>query len=330
MIEDFGTTRTGRTAHRITLAGGRLTVHLLTLGAALQDLRLAGHPHSLTVGSRDLAAYEGPMQHCGTIMGPVANRIAGARATVDGRLLQFDRNFLGRHTLHGGSAATHRKLWTLADHGPAHATLTLTLPDGEGGFPGSRRLGARFALDGPTLRLTLDAETDAPTPMNLANHSYWNLGPQPTTAGHRLTVHAGRYLPSDAALIPTGEIADVTGTRFDYRSGRPVEAGAEGLVDTNFCLADARGPLRRAATLTGPGGLAMDMATTEPGLQVFDGHILGQPDCRTTDGAAPVPYAGLALEAQFWPDAPNHPDFPAITLRPGQPWRQVTTWTFRG
>ncbi len=330
MIEQFGTTAHGEAVQKITIGDGPLTAAILTVGAALQDVRLESVPHSLTVGSPDLAAYEGPMCHCGTIMGPVANRIENASAEIDGTTYHFEKNFLGRHTLHSGSAGTHLKVWTLADHGPSHATLTLTLEDGDGGFPGTRHLTTRFSVQDTTLTLTLDAETDAPTLMNLANHSYWTLGPGPTTRGHILTIRADRYLPSDdVTTLPTGAVAEVANTRFDYRHGRKLEDGAEGLLDTNFCLSDTRQPLRTIATLAAPGGVTMTMASTEPGLQVFDGHILDYPNPRTTRGTAPVPYAGLALEAQFWPNAPANPHFPDITLRPGEPWQQITTWSFQ-
>ena len=328
MIEKFGVTASGRGVHRLTLQDGPLAARVITFGSALQDVRLEGLQHSLTVGSPDISAYEGPLGHCGTIMGPVANRIAGARARIDGIEYRFEKNFLNAHTLHGGGGAFHKRVWELVDHSERHATLVLVAPDGEGGFPGTRRIEARFETTGRTLSLTLTATTDAPTILNLANHSYWRLGKAPTTGGHVLQVHADRYLPGDpGTTIPTGEIADVAGTRFDCRDGHTLRDGADGLLDTNFCLSDARQSLREVARLTGPDAM-MVMATTEPGLQAFDGHILDYPDRRTNDGFAPVPYCGLALEAQFWPNAPHEPRFPDITFYPDQNWRQVTTWTF--
>ncbi len=328
MIESFGITASGHEVHRMTLQDGPLTARVITFGCALQDVRLEGLQHSLTLGSPDISAYEGPLGHCGTIMGPVANRISGAHATIDGIEYRFERNFLNAHTLHGGSGAFHRRVWELVGQSERHATLVLAAPDGEGGFPGKRHVEARFETSDQTLSLTLTARTDATTILNLANHSYWRLGEAPTTGDHMLQIHADRYLPSDpVTTIPTGEIADVAGTRFDYRDGRNLNDGVDGLLDTNFCLSDTRQPLREIARLFGPDA-TMVMASTEPGLQAFDGHILGYPDQRINDGAAPVPYCGLALEAQFWPNAPHEPGFPDIMLHPGQDWRQVTTWTF--
>ncbi|MCG6902525.1 MAG: galactose mutarotase [Rhodobacter sp.] len=329
-ISIIGQTRTGETVHRVVLSDGALSASVLTLGVALQDVRLADVAHSLTVGSPSLAAYEDAMQTCGTIVGPVGNRIGNAHAVINGKACDFDANLNGRHTLHGGLAATHRKIWELADHQRDHALFHLTLPAGEGGFPGTRRLSARFDIAGPTLRLTLGAETDAPTLMNLANHSYWRLADQPDYSGLGVQIAADHYLPITAPdYLPTGEKRAVDNTRFDMRKTRRLDPATDGLWDNNFCLSQSRQPLRRVATLTGPTGLAMDMATTEPGLQVFDGHNLGRPDCPGNDGRAYVAHAGLALEAQFWPDAPNNPDFPDITLHPGDDWQQVTTWTFR-
>ena len=325
----FGATQDGRAVHRVQLSAGDLSVWVLTYGAALQDVRLVGVAHSMTVGSPDLAAYEGGLGSAGTIAGPVANRISGARAAIDGAECAFDRNFLSRHTLHGGFAATHRKVWRVAESTGASVRLILDIPDGEGGFPGARKISALYEVFAPaTLALTLEATTDAPTLMNLANHSYWNLGPAPTTMGHGLRVAANRFLPATEDSFPTGEIADVAGTRFDFRNGRLVEAGIEGPLDNNLCLADARSPLRHVATLTGPTGVEMRMATTEPGLQIFDGRNLEMPGFASMDGPPHAVYAGMALEPQFWPDAPANPDFPSILLGPGESWRQETRWSF--
>ncbi len=218
---------------------------------------------------------------------------------------------------------------TPCDSSATRATFQLVLPDGAHGFPGNRTLTATYNVRDTSLRLTLTATTDAPTLMNLANHSYWRLDDTPTVAGHTLKIAADRFLPATPEdVLPNGEIAQVAGTRFDYRQGRALNAGNDGLLDTNFCLSDTRQPLRPVAWLTGPSGLKMQMATTEPGLQVFDGHILNLPQYPGNDGLPYVAYAGVALEAQFWPDAPNNPAFPSIILRPGDDWEQVTTWSF--
>ena len=305
--EVFGTLADGRTVERLTIAAGHLTARLLTLGAILQDLRLDGIDRSLTVGSDRLADYEGNLQYHGTIAGPVANRIGGAEAVIAGRRCRFTANE-GPNTLHGGSAATHRKLWQVADHRADALALTLDLPDGEGGFPGNRRVEATFVARAPaSLTLTIRAATDAPTLMNLTNHSYWQLAPDPR-APQTLTCPAETRVALDAAKIPTGEITPVAGTPFDFRGGAPVGAGA---FDLCLCLAPARRPLAHAATLTA-GALGLAVETTEAGLQIYDGH----------------PAGGLAIEAQNWPGAAHHAHFPTDLVRPGEVLTQITRWRF--
>lgn len=329
-MENFGKTADGTQVHRITLASDQLSVSLLTLGACLQQVRLAGLDRNLTLGFPSLEPYLSEVPSAGMIMGPVVNRIRDARVTIDGQAYALDQNFRGQHMIHGGHAGTHSKVWQVSDTTPSSASLSVSLPDREGGFPGMRQITASFRVESNQLTLTLTGATDQPTVMNLANHSYWNLGPAPTTKGHIFTAHADHCLPTtnEQDLLPTGEIASVQGTRFDYTQGRQIEAGAEGLLDNNLCLSPSRQALREIATLTAPDGTSMTMASTEPGLQIFDGHILGKATHQTTDGRTPQPYAALALEAQAWPDAPNHPSFPDITLRPGETYQQITSWTF--
>lgn len=312
--------------HRILLARGGLRAAVLTHGARLQDLRLEGVDWPLTLGAADLAAYEGPFAWVGAVVGPVANRIAGAAATIAGRTCRLVANEDGA-TLHGGPDGTHAQVWQIAAASAEAVTLTLTLPDGLGGFPGTRRIAARFALGAAAeLTLALAAATDSPTWMNLANHSYWTLDPAPTIAGQRLELAADAYLPVDARRLPaaSGPVA-VTGTPFDFRAGRTLALPAG--LDHCFCLAQARRPAPVfAARLTGCAGVALTLETTEPGLQVYDGAGLSSGDFRDLAGRSTAPFAGLALEPQGWPDAPNRPDFPGVALLPGQTYAQTTRW----
>lgn len=322
----FGRTAAGAEVQALTIAAGDLRARILTLGAALQDLRLAPCGWPLTLGGQEVAAYEGPMAYFGTVVGPVANRIAGARAEVAGRSHRFDAND-GPNTLHGGRAGTQAALWRIAAAGPDRAALVLDLADGQGGFPGNRRIAAEYRAEAPArLRLALTATSDAPTLINLAHHGYWNLDGALDTAGHRLTVPADRYTPVDAGLIPSGAVLPVAGTEFDLRGG--ITLGPQTRLDHNFCLADAPRPLAPAAFLEGRRGLRLALSTTAPGLQVYDGAGL----CTAPHpGHAGRPYgarAGVALEAQHWPDAPHHPGFPPILLRPGETWRQETLYDF--
>lgn len=317
-ITPFGTTRSGTPVDKITLGNDALTVALLTWGAILQSVRLKCVTHDLTLGSDALADYEGPMCYHGALVGPVANRITGATAKIAGTSHHFEANQADRITLHAGSAGTNFKLWHLSAHTADSATLTLTLPDLDGGFPGTRHLTATFALSGTTLRLDLDATTDAPTLMNLANHSYWNLDGTPDWTGHHLTVNADHYLPTTPDFTPTGEIAPTSGA-MDFRTAKRIQPHQD-VLDTNFCLSQTRRPLTHALTLTGQSGTTLQIHTTEPGIQVYDGRNAIRP--------GHAPYEGLAIEAQFWPDATNHPAFPDITMSPDTPWRQTTEWRF--
>lgn len=322
----FGMTRDGREVQAVRLSAGELTATLLTFGATLQDLRLAGTPWPLTLGSDELAAYEvgGPCRWMGSIVGPVANRIADSRAELGGEALVFHANE-GPTLLHSGDSGTDQQVWTIDEASRDACTLSLALPHGFGGFPGQRRFTARFALTGPaTLHLTLTATTDRPTFVNLANHSYWTLDGTPDVSAHQLSVAAGHYLPTDALGLPENP-TPVTGTPFDWRTPRPL-GPAPGL-DHCFCREPDVTPTH-AARLTGAKGVRLDLATTAPGLQVYDGRGIGTAPVIGLTGAPYGPHAGLALEPQLWPNGPNRPDFPSVTVQPGEIRRQVSLWSF--
>jgi aldose 1-epimerase len=314
-MDHFGRTAAGEDVARVVLRSDDLTVAVLTYGAALQSVRLRGVVHDLTLGSDALADYEGMMRYHGTLVGPVANRLSGAQAVIGGVLHQLPGNEPSGALLHSG-AGMQARVWTVAEAGLDAVTLALTLAGD--GFPGRREVRARFAVDGAVLRLEVTAVTDAPTLMNVAQHSYWNLAGSRTWAGHGLRIAADRYLPTDAAALPTGEVAPVAGTPLDFRSARVIGPG-DPVMDVNFCLSEARVPLREVLWLQG-GAVAMGLATTEPGVQVYDGQ----------QGIRPGrwPHEGLAIEAQGWPDAPNHPGFPSVALHPGETYRQITEWRF--
>jgi aldose 1-epimerase len=318
-VTPFGVTASGEAVQRITLGGSGLTVSVLTWGAVLQGVWMEGVPYSLTLGSERLSDYEGGMRYHGSLIGPVVNRFSGAKATVDGRALRFEANQDGRHCLHSGSAGTHLKVWRLVEATEDAVRLELDLPDGEGGFPGNRRVAATFRVEGTSLHLHVLVTTDAVTPVNFANHSYWNLDGGPTWAGHRLWVEADRYLPTTDDFTPTGEIRAVEADGMDFRKSRRIEPGSP-LFDTCFCLAEGPSALREVLRLSGQAGIGMAVSTTEPGVQVYDGRNAFRPG----RGA----HEGLAIEAQGWPDAPNHAGFPSIELAPGAEYRQHTVWRF--
>nr|WP_319249075.1 aldose epimerase family protein [uncultured Celeribacter sp.] len=328
MIRRFGQLQDGRPVEAITLQAGSLSATILNYGAILNDVRLAGVPYGLTLGSPDLAAYDhGPMDYFGALVGPVANRISGASAELDGERFQFEANE-GPNTLHGGPKALHNALWQLAEHSESAVMLEVQLPDGAGGFPGNRHLRARYSIEAPArLRMDLWAKTDRATFLNLANHSYWNLDGTKTTEGHWLQVRADRYTTVDDHLIPTG-VADVTGTAFDLRGGRVLRPSDSQRYDTNFCLSEGPAALRHVATLTGTSGISLRLSTTEAGLQVFDAAPIGSAPFIGHRGFVETGFCGIALEAQNWPDAPNRPEFPSSVLRPETLYHQTTQWQF--
>ncbi|PWR00790.1 galactose mutarotase [Meridianimarinicoccus roseus] len=319
----------GRPVQRVILDNGSIRVALLTRGAILQDLRLAGVPHALTVGSPDASAYQDPLRYFGAIVGPVANRIAGGRARLDGIEHQFDRNEGGTTTLHGGADGTHARNWEIDVARADRATLTLALPDGTGGFPGNRTIAAQYALTGPdTLELTVMAATDAATWINFAPHGLWNLDGTPDLSGHTLRIASDYYLPVDETALVTGAVAKVAGSAFDFRDPRPIGPGTLPVLDHNFCLSRVRRAPVEVLTLTGAGGLALHVSTSEPGVQIYDAAGFDGGAARDHAGSPIGPGCGLAIEPQGWPDAPNRPGFPSVRVEGGTAVRQITRWRF--
>ena len=311
--------------NRHIITGHGLTATFTEWGAVLVDLRLDGHDAPLVLGLADLDDYAaGHSNYMGATAGRFANRIGDARFTLGGTTYHLDPNFQDRHSLHGGSRGTGKRVWTVADHRDDSITFEIALADGEMGYPGAMQVSATFTCaSDATLRIQYRATTDAPTICNLAHHTYWNLDGSNDISGHYLTVKADRYTPVDDGMIPIG-VASVAGTEFDFRAGRMLPGA--GLLDHNLCLSDARVALRDVAVLHAR-GLSMTVATTEPGLQVYDGAKLNT-QVPGLDGRTYRAHAGVALEPQNWPDAPNHDDFPGAVLRPGETYEQTTTFSF--
>ncbi len=320
-------------------------VALLDLGATVTEVRAPdarGVLANLVLAHRDLAGYLANAPYFGAIVGRCANRIGGAAITIDGRRYALAANE-GRNQLHGGPGGFHARMWTLdegatiADDERASVTLRLVSEDGDQGYPG--RLEAAVAIAWTArheLDVTFEARTDAPTPVNLAHHGYWNLAGEGsgTVDDHRLTVQAEAYLPVDHEHLPTGELRPVAGTPFDLRGAtrlgdvlRADDPQVDGAKGIDHCFALARGnaahaALVEAAVVHDPGsGRTLRVRTTEPGLQVYaggylDGSLVGASGRRYRQGD------GLALEPQRFPDALRHPHFPSVVLRPGEVYRQ--------
>ncbi|MDA0141716.1 aldose epimerase family protein [Solirubrobacter deserti] len=274
-----------------------MSVSVLTYGGILQTVRLPDG-FNVALGHDDVADYEHAVpRYMGALIGRYANRIAGARFTLDGVEHELTAND-GPNCLHGGDEFD-RALWA-AEPVRDGVRLTHVSPDGEHGFPGTVTAHVTYTLAPRRNQLKLDFEatTDAPTVVSLTTHSYWRLGDGVPV----LQILADRYTPVDAQLIPTGEIAWVAGTEMDFRVARRLERE----YDHNWVL-NAQG---LAAVLRDPAsGRVLRLSTTEPGLQVYT-------------------HTGVALEPQRFPDSPNQPHFPTAVLRPGQTWRATTTYDF--
>jgi aldose 1-epimerase len=326
------------------------SVAVLTLGATLQSVVVPdrqGRLANVTLGFGDLAGYSSPgyvagNPYFGSVVGRYANRIAGGRFTLDDRTHELSVND-GPNTLHGGASGFDRRVWA-AEEVTNGVRLRCTSPDGDQGFPGTLEAAVTITFDdGGRLRFDYEATTDRPTVVNLTNHSYWNLAGEGSGSidDHDVVVHASRYTPVDATLIPMGALEDVTGTPFDLRRpsaiGERVRADHPQLVlaggfDHNFVLdradADGDGQLLPAAVLLDhTTGRRLSVATTEPGLQLYSGNFLDG-SFYGTSGRQYRQGDGVALETQHFPDAPNQPGFLAATLRPGATHRSTTTYTF--
>ncbi|WP_293449534.1 aldose epimerase family protein [Planktotalea sp.] len=306
----FGQMPDGRAVHAVDLKTDRLSVKVLTYGASLQSVRIDGAQTLL--GSDDLADYWGPLNYAGAIVGRVANRLGNGSAIINGLPAKLTANEPSGASLHGGPDGASEQLWTLVESGSTHVMLSLHMPDGHMGYPGALDVHARYEVDGTTLRLEISAQADKETLCSFASHGYWNLSGEANIDAHKMKITATRYLPVDGDQIPTGEVADVQGTTFDFTATRPV-AGA--VMDHNFCLSLEREKLRPVFWLSsGQSGVALEIATTETGLQVYDARHMDR--------------AALAVEPQIWPDAVNHDEFPSMVLKLGETYSTVTEFRF--
>ncbi|MFF4247434.1 aldose epimerase family protein [Streptomyces sp. NPDC001822] len=318
--EDFSTLADGTPVRRWTLERAGVLVRLLTYGAVVQSVEVPGRDGDradVALGLPDVKGYEthtGP--YFGAVVGRYANRIAGGSFVLDGRTHRVTRNE-GRNTLHGGGRGFDKRVWD-AEAVPDGVRLSLVAEDGEEGFPGRLAVGVTYTLDTDgALRIGYRATTDAPTVLNLTNHTYWNLAgaDSGSALGHELRLAAGRITPADAESLPTGELAPVDGTRFDFREPKPVGPG----YDTNYVLDETGG--EPVAELYDPAsGRLLTVRTTEPGLQLYTADHL--------DGDPFGPCAGIALETQHFPDSPNRPEFPGTVLRPGEEFVSTTVYGF--
>ncbi len=348
MPDPFGTLDDGTVVHAHTLRNpAGIVVRVLDYGGIIQSLEVPdrdGRAVDVVLGFDSLEPYTSVSPYFGALIGRYANRIGGGRFALDGRTFTLARNDPPNH-LHGGERGFDRRLWSAEPfeaRGRRGLVLRYVSPDGEEGYPGTLRATASYTLsDDGRLVFDFQATTDRATPVNLTQHSYFNLAGAGagSVLGHVARISAESFTPVDATLIPTGELRSVAGTPFDFRAPTPLGQRIDGDdaqlrhghgYDHNLVLEPAgeEGGLRFAARLDEPAsGRTLEILTDQPGLQLYTGNYLDG-TLKGKGGVAYGRHAGVALETQHFPDSPNRPEFPASILRPGQLYHTRTAWRF--
>jgi aldose 1-epimerase len=340
----YGATQEGTVIDVYTLTNKNgMVAKVITYGAILTELHVpdrSGKLGDVVLGFSNLESYLGPNPHFGATIGRVGNRIGKGKFLLNGKEYTLATNN-GVNHLHGGIKGFDKRVWkaqTVPATGGTAVKFTYVSPDGEEGYPGTLTASVTYTLtDKNELRLDYVANTDQPTPVNLTNHSYFNLAGEGagTILEHELTLMADKFTPVDEGLIPTGAIAPVKGTVLDFT--RPALIGARIAqvpiappvgYDHNYVLNSGGGVLALAAIVKEPTtGRTMEVLTTEPGIQFYSGNFLDG----TLEGKAGVPYqkhAAFCLETQHFPDSVNHPNFPPTVLQPDKTYKTTTVYRF--
>ena len=330
---------------------GALRAEVIELGGIVTRLEVPdreGRWGNVLLGCATVADYLAPHPHFNCLVGRYANRMTNARFALDGRIYSLDAN-VPPHHLHGGRHGFASRIWTgsfMRGAGPSRSPaegstdgsqviLRLRSPDGDCGYPGTLDVEARYGFADATVTLEFTATTDAPTPVSLTAHHYYNLATTPgTVLDHEVAIDANAYLPVAETLTQLGEVRPVDGTPFDLREGRLL-ADAMATPDAQMRLADggydhtfalAGDGFRHAATVRHPAsGRTLAVATDQPGVQLYTGNTLHQ---APGHGGRYPQYGGLCLETQQFPDAPNHANYPNAILRPGDVFRARTEFAF--
>jgi aldose 1-epimerase len=318
-----------------------LTATLTPFGARLVSLLVpdrAGHRVDVVLGHDALQGYLDHPTYFGATCGRYANRIASGRFVLDGRAIQLDRNEGANH-LHGGTKGLDKRLWQIASQGDDHVTFTITSPDGEMGYPGRLDVTTTYSIRGALgLEIAMTARTDAPTVVNIVNHSYFNLSGRGDILDHILELPAEFYTPVTPDLLTTGEVRPVASSGFDFRTPRPLSdamAAGPDLADGwdhNWCL---RGPaadedLHLSARLIAPDtGLTMELRSNQPGVQIYTCGQMRNP-VPGRNGASYGRFSGLTFETQRFPCTPNHLHFPSARLDPDQTYDHRMVLGFSG
>lgn len=341
----FGTTPDGTPVEVITLVNARgVRLQVLTRGAVIRSLRVPdrhGVLDDVVLGYDTVSDYLTDDSFIGAVIGRYANRIRNGRFEIDGHAYEVPINH-GPNHLHGGPGGFHTVMWRadiVTSAGSQAVTFSRISPAGEEKYPGNLVVDVAYTLtDDNDVIVDYHASTDRATPINLTQHSYFNLrgAGQGTIHEHELTIYADGYLPIDETSIPYGPIEPVANSPFDFT--RPHEIGTRIAADHAqlqrasgfdhcYALHPASGPLTCAARLHDPHtGRALEVLTTEPGMQLYTGQFLKP--LKGKDGRLYGPYSGLCLETQHFPDSPNHPEYPPVILRSAEQYESKTVFRF--
>lgn len=344
--EKFGKTADGKQVEIYTLSNGAMAVKVLTLGGALYEVNVPdrdGNVTNVSANLKEVADYEATRTFFGALVGRYANRIAKGKFTLNGREYTLPVNN-GENALHGGLRGLDLVVWKAENATATRDGVTLALSyfsrDGEEGYPGNLQIHVVYTLT-PDNQLKMDytAKTDKDTVLNLTNHTFWNLAGKPSASikEHVLSISADRFLPTDSGLIPTGEIKNVEGTPFDFRTPTTIGQRIAEITEPQFaggydhCLVLLDKPqaeMSVAAKLVDPqSGRTMIIETTEPAIQFYSGNFLEGTE-NSADGWNFPKHSLMCLETQHYPDSPNQSEFPSTVLKAGETFRSTTIHTF--
>lgn len=339
--EFFGKTADGKEVSRYWIENQKhWRVGLIEYGATIQSLILPdkeGKQCDIAVGFDDMEGFEARSDYQGMIAGPYANRIGGGKFTIDGKTYDLEKNEDGIKTLHGcGEYSTH--VWQGEIASDSAVRFSYSREDGLHGYPGAIQISVTYTLEENALRLDYEAVSDKKTYINPTNHIYFNLGgfDSGDILSQKLCIRASRFTPVDKWSLPTGGNAPVEGTPFDFRKmtaiGERIDTACEQLENTggydhNFCIDDFDGSLKEAArAFDEKSGIELTVSTTLPGVQFYAGNFLKG---ALGKGKKPIAYrGGFCLETQYYPDTPNHPEFPSCLFDAGEVYRSTTVFSF--
>lgn len=339
--ENFGTLPDGSTVEKLTIGNGSVVCEILTYGAAIRSIMLPdknGETVDVALGYDSLENYLAQDKFMGAVVGRYANRIGGARFTLNGTEYKLAVND-GVNHLHGGVRGFDKRVWDVKELRSDRATLSLHSPDGDENYPGNMDVEVTYAVSGSGLEITYEAVSDMDTVCNITNHAYYNLSGHASgeILDHSLQIFGEFYTPADSGSIPTGEIAPVSGTPMDFTTphtiGERIGQNFEQLkfaggYDHNWVIDGTPGEMRTAARVSSPDtGIVMTVETDQPGMQFYAGNSLDG-SLAGKDGADYHKRCGLCLETQVFPDSPNHKNFPDAVLRAGERYHTSTRFSF--